>query len=518
MYGAAWCAVHSCIRQTWEKRMKRIGILRDHIRFAAAIAAVLVVTVAARAQEAKLPDTSAGAVAAAYFKAFNSGERDVMRAFETEHRANADALAGSIDARLLSYKESFETWGKLTVDGVFESTDWKLSVGVVASNTDDFLRFEFELQAAPPHKLFAIAIKRGGPRPIRVRAAEAAQAAAPELDSEARDAAVLRVAKLLKALYVSAEVGEKMSDALRKSVAEGAYDAMTDPKVLADRLTEDLQNISHDKHLRIRAGQFPRETEDDAAQTRPWERAAGENYGFEKVERLPGNIGYVKLNYLSGDPAARPTAAAAMNFVKNTDALIFDLRDNGGGSPDMIVFLSDYLFDERVHLNSFYNRREDSTRHTHTSGEAPPGGRYGADKPVYVLTSSYTFSGAEEFAYNLQNLKRATIVGETSGGGAHPVERHRLNDHLAIMVPYARAINPITGTNWEGVGVVPDVGVSSADALSTSRRLAVKKLLDTEPDSRLAEERQRELTRLDSDREPASASRKDASDPAQQDH
>ena len=169
-----------------------------------------------------------------------------------------------------------------------------------------------------------------------------------------------------------------------------------------------------------------------------------------------------------------PTATAAMNFLANVDALIVDLRDNGGGDPKMVAFVSSYLFSTRTHLNDLWTRKTSSTQEYWTL--EVPGKRLGGEKPVYVLTSKRTFSGAEEFTYNLKNLKRATIVGETTGGGAHPVSGHRVDEHFMIGVPFARAINPVSKTNWEGVGVEPDVKVSAADALSTAQKLAADKL------------------------------------------
>ena len=186
---------------------------------------------------------------------------------------------------------------------------------------------------------------------------------------------------------------------------------------------------------------------------------------------LPGGIGYLKFNFFSGDPAAQKTASAAMNFLANCNAIIFDLRENGGGSPDMIAYLSSYLFDEPVHLNSFYNRPTDTTTDTWTQKDVP-GQKLGPETPVFVLTSNYTFSGAEEFSYNLKNLKRGTIVGETTGGGAHPVRPVTLGQQMHITMPFARAINPITKTNWEGVGVKPHVETSADDALDKAIDLA----------------------------------------------
>lgn len=199
------------------------------------------------------------------------------------------------------------------------------------------------------------------------------------------------------------------------------------------------------------------------------------NCGFRKAEQLDGNVGYLKFNMFAPPEICGPTASAAMNFLAGTRALILDLRDNGGGSPSMVAFVASYLFDRRTHINDLWTRRTDSTQEFWTQ-DSVPGRRFGGEKPVYVLTSANTFSGAEEFAYDLKTLKRATIVGETTGGGAHPVRGRRIDDHFMIGVPFARAINPITHTNWEGVGVEPDVKVSASEALATAQKLLRQKM------------------------------------------
>jgi C-terminal processing protease CtpA/Prc len=197
------------------------------------------------------------------------------------------------------------------------------------------------------------------------------------------------------------------------------------------------------------------------------------NCAFEKVEWLPSNIGYLKFNGFADPEICGPTVAAAMGFLANVDALIIDLRNNGGGSPEMVAYVCSYLFTERTHLNDLYNRKEDKTTEFWTKDV--PGPRL-AKQPVLVLTSKRTFSGAEEFTYNLKNLKRATIIGETTGGGAHPVSGHRIDDHFMIGVPDARAINPITKTNWEGTGVEPDIKVPASDALEVAKKMAAEQI------------------------------------------
>jgi C-terminal processing protease CtpA/Prc len=171
--------------------------------------------------------------------------------------------------------------------------------------------------------------------------------------------------------------------------------------------------------------------------------------------------------------AVSETVAAAMTFLANTDALVIDLRRNGGGRPQTVALLSSYLFDAPVLLNSLYWREWDRTDDFWTSATVK-GRRYGKDKPVFVLTSARTFSAAEEFAYNLKNLERATIVGETTGGGANPGGMRRLSEDFTMFVPMGRAINPVTKTNWEGTGVAPDVAVASENALQAALELARK--------------------------------------------
>lgn len=291
----------------------------------------------------------------------------------------------------------------------------------------------------------------------------------------------------MRRAYIFADVAEKMAEAVRRRASLKQYDAMTDPKEFAATLTTHLQEVSRDKHLRIvynpaglpQRGGPP--TPEDLARALADERRR--NFGFHRVERLDGNVGYIELLGFSGSEEVAEAAVPAMNFVANTDALIFDLRRNGGGSPVTIGILSSYLFNEVVHLNDFYVRETDSRRQFFTRADVQ-GRRYGPDKPVFILTSSRTFSAAEEFTYNLKNLKRATIVGETTGGGAHPGGVRRITDHFGIWLPTGRAINPITKTNWEGAGIAPDIAVDFAGALRAAHLAALERVRASATDVR----------------------------------
>jgi hypothetical protein len=325
------------------------------------------------------------------------------------------------------------------------------------------------------------------------------------LDAAGRKEAIDGILKEIGERYVFPEVAEKMKKAVRRREQNKEYDAIKTGQELAEKLTAHLQEVSHDKHLRVMCSTDklprPRERNSLSAEERERFRAMMRrtNAGFEKVERLAGNVGYLELRgFMDPEVAAEP-AAAAMNFLANTDALIIDLRRNGGGSPKGVALLCSYLFDDRpVHLNDLYWRKGDRTEEFWTLKEVA-GKRY-LGKDVYVLTSARTFSGAEEFCYNLKNLKRVTLVGETTGGGAHPGGAVPVGDHFAVFVPTGRAINPITKTNWEGIGVTPDVAVPADKALETAHERAVQKLLDTAKDEEVRRQIRREVDRAQEER------------------
>ncbi len=303
--------------------------------------------------------------------------------------------------------------------------------------------------------------------------------APPAIDAAIRQQVLDGAIAHMERGYIFEDVAQKMAGAVRAHAKAGVYDAITSGADFAAVLTKHLQEVSKDKHLRIIyypagiAGAQPPMTEEDRISRMAAERR--NNYGLHRVDRLDGNVGYIELRGFSGSPEAGAVVAAAMNLLANTDALVFDLRRNGGGSPVTIGFISSYLFDKRVHLNDFYVRETGRRQSFHTS-ETVEGRKYGETKPVYILTSNRTFSAAEEFTHNLKHLKRATIVGETTGGGAHPGGVRRITDHFGIWLPTGRAINPITGTNWEGVGIAPDIAVDPLEALQAAHLDALKKL------------------------------------------
>ncbi len=319
-----------------------------------------------------------------------------------------------------------------------------------------------------------------------------------ELDQPTRHAVIGALAKQLRDGYVSEQVGNQLADHVLAREKEQAYAPITDPALFATRLTEDLYTIAHDKHLRVRFNSSAAEVSQDLETELidQWKARAlfrERNEGYAAVQVLPGNIGYLEVTGFSGIEAVRQRVDAAFLLLQDVDALILDLRRNGGGEPSGVQYLCSYLLPENVHLNTLvYRNQPDDVSRT----VAVPGKRL-LDVPVLVLTSAYTFSGGEECAYDLQTQKRATLIGETTGGGANPGGMVPLGHGFGCFLPGGKAVNPITGTNWEGVGVVPDVACSAADALNLAQTRATE-LIQAKRDAALAKylDTQRNLRKL----------------------
>ena len=287
---------------------------------------------------------------------------------------------------------------------------------------------------------------------------------------------------LLRSSYVFPERAEQAAVALEASLAAGEYEDLDD-EALAGKLTSQLYEVCRDKHLRVHTRppwDGPARQRDGGPARPPWpgwlERGSPHNYGITRVERLDGNVGYLDLHGVAHPDEAGPAIAAAMELVSGTGALIIDLRHNGGGAPPGVVFWLSYLFpDDQTHLNDIFDGESGQTRQFWTLASVP-GHRY-LDRPVYLLTSARTFSGGEDFAYSLQAQGRAELIGETTGGGAHPTQRVPISATLALAVPNARSVNPVTGTNWEGTGVVPDVAVPAEQAFDVAYGRALRHVL-----------------------------------------
>jgi len=298
---------------------------------------------------------------------------------------------------------------------------------------------------------------------------------AAELDSAERQRVVETAAANLKQHYVDRVVGVKTAQALLANSRNGDDNAAIDGQSFADLLTAQMRDASHDNNLVLVFSRDPLPPQSSGSSPESiaqYRQAMSEqNCTFEKVQILPQNVGYLKFDSFPDPAVCEATARAAMTSLNNADAIIFDLRDNRGGDPEMVMFISAYLFD---HPEYMYSNRESTTEHLWTRSPVP--GNRLADKPVYILTSANTYSAAEHFSYDLRMLKRATLVGETTGGAAHAGVFHRIDDHFGMGIPETRAINPFGKADWAVTGVEPDVKGPAADALAAAEKLAESRL------------------------------------------
>jgi retinol-binding protein 3 len=428
---------------------------------------LLLISAGCALAEATIPDTPAGHTLQAWLDAFNSGDRAKIEAYVT----NIDPTQ-SVD-------------GMLSFRGMTGGVDL-LSI---ESSEPLHIRFRVKEKGGPTTALGNLLVKDGQPAKVANFGLHALPPGAVienvTINAAMRKKVLDGIESNLNEFYIEPTIAQQMIGSMKAHAAKGDYDNISDGDELATRLTKDLQDVSHDKHLRVDFTPFktPQHTaptpEDEARFHQQMEHS---NCAFQKVEILPNNIGYIKFDGFMDASFCGPTVNAAMSFIAHTDAIIFDIRQNGGGQPAMVTLIASYLFDKPTHLIDIYNRKEDTTSQNWTLSYLPS--QRLSKQPVFVLTSKRTFSGAEEFAFDLKNQKRATIVGETTGGGAHPVSGHPVADYFTIGVPFAKSLDPVTKTNWEGTGVEPDVKVPATDALTTAQKLAVEKIQTAKNDKK----------------------------------
>jgi C-terminal processing protease CtpA/Prc len=308
-----------------------------------------------------------------------------------------------------------------------------------------------------------------------------------ELDAATKAKIIDKVAETVSEKYVFPDIGKKVADHIRQRLKEKAYESITSLDALSKELTKDIQSISHDLHMGVMArgkGRMRNAPPEVQWSERYLEWQRFQNYGFKKVDRLLGNVGFIALDEfvfpeMDGKNVAKETAKAAMTMIKDCYALIFDLRDNFGGREEMALLVLSYLFEKPEHILTQYNR-EKGNKEIWTS--AVEEADKVADIPIYVLASSHTVSGGEMFAFVLKNRKRATIIGEKTRGAAHKTHLTFVPElGINIAIPYSAMVDPVKGTDWEGKGVEPDIATPAEKAKDTAYKMALDHILDTKP-------------------------------------
>lgn len=402
-----------------------------------------------------VPDTPAGHALSAFLEAVNSGDR----------------------ARQESFLAAWPS--KLSVEDVEE---WRTSSGgydllEVRSSDPTNVYFRIRQRSRDVEEAGRLQVSADSPVSLKMvnawRMPPGAKYDPITLDDAARAKVIESAAALLEHFHIDAKTGKALANTLRKRMASGEYRDIPYGDWLAKKVTTDLREAGHDDHLQLRFNYWLMTPEASAKQSEAEARqAVAAHCHFDKVEHLQPNIGYLKFNFFADPVTCANMASAAIGSLADSDALIFDLRDNRGGRGGMGEYLASYLFAGRTHLSDGFRRADKVTTESWTDPSVP--GRKFVDKPVYVLISSRTFSAGEGFTFVLQALKRVTVVGEQTAGGSGTIEFKPIDDHFTLVVPTGRVSSPATKADFATTGVVPDVKVAAVDALETALKLAAE--------------------------------------------
>ena len=305
----------------------------------------------------------------------------------------------------------------------------------------------------------------------------------PELTPAERIAVIDTLVAKVNALYVYEELAKRMTAAILQHLQHHDYDTITNRELFAKQLTIDLHAVNNDGHLGVEysaspiGDEKPEEPSQEAADAfrRTWSHS---NFNFKKVEVLDGNIGLLQVDTFFPSDWIKDLTQSSMTFLANSDAVIIDLRKNHGFADGGLLIAS-YFFNESVHWNDIYDRDAKTLRQSWTLPVVP--GTKLADKDVYILVSKDCFSASEDFAYNMQALGRAKVIGEVTGGGAHPTKPYKIGTYFLASIPFAYDVNPVTHTDWEGKGVQPDVKVPADQALLTAQIMAIEAVIKRDP-------------------------------------
>jgi hypothetical protein len=434
---------------------------RSMLPFAILLTFIIFVSYSSSSQTTQPPSTPAGILLKDWLVAFNSSDPSQISNYVTLHDSSKTVN------EVMTFRA--ETGG-FDLVAINRETPWIVDFEVREKASTRIAFGTLHVSPAFPTRVSLFSLLAAPPD---------SQYQQVTLNNATQNKLISSLAIILRQSYINSASAESMITALVQDEHQGRYKTFTDGPEFAQILTTQLQKVSNDKHLSVIFHGYKQPPKDRPADKLTNTIANSEtnvsinndNCGFHDIELLPGNIGYLRLDEFDNPQLCGDTAVAAMKFLSHANALIYDMRYNRGGDPSMVSLLASYLFDQPTHLNDLFTREDDST-HQFWTFPYVPGQRMLV--PTFVLTSKNTFSGAEEFSYDLQMQKRASIIGETTAGGAHPTRLFDIDSHFSVSVPTSKAINPISHSNWEGKGVNPDVKVKSDNALASAHTMAME--------------------------------------------
>ncbi len=439
------------------------------------------------AQQA-LPNSPAGQKARVLIETLSQTGDESVRAFVEEHM-NAQFRGMPMERHLQTFRRMRQDFGAAEVVSLRESSPHELEL--VLAGSGGRARILLDVEPTPPHLISGIRIQPEGP--MAARPAAAAEPANLTLDARTRAEAVESVARVIEQNYLSPDTAQVIATHLRRQQRAGAYDQLATLVDLAPALTRDIQAIHADRHLNVRfgAGSGPG---GGPRLVRPGEDGGPPNQGIDRVERLEGNVGYLKLNIVPGESEAFDAVAEALRSLDGTDAMILDLRGVPGGSAQMANFLISHFTPPNVHSLSVYTPASNDTTHRYTLAEVP--GPRRTQVPLYVLVDGGSASAAEDIPFVLQNLGRAKIVGERTVGAGRNNQLIPAGNGLVVSVSVTRVYDPRTGREWERVGIQPDLAAPSAQALTAAHADALNTILRSTRDPQRRRELQRALQKV----------------------
>jgi hypothetical protein len=403
-----------------------------------------------------------------------AADDEMLRGFLEQYHSSAYLQQHPLGERLAHHNRLRDIFGKLISIRVTLSLDFQTTLLVRPAKKENVLVMRFQLEEQPSHKLSTMTFSGIDRADVPDEYVDYVATRAAPVSAELRESTVKAVARVLKDVYIYPELGESMSDTLLRHQAQGTYAELTKAGALADKLTEDAVALSGDLHIWVEAQNPLVQVSSDPVNRDPSELRR-DKFDFKEARMVSGNVGIIKFDMIHDEEEAQEIMAAALADVSGCKALVLDLRDNIGGEWGTAALLLGYVLPGGTIYSRTFDR-EGALIKENAVPSAIPGRPFDASVPIYVLTSKKTGSAAEALAYTLKHMGRATIVGEVTRGMAHPSKEVVVNDYFRMSIPYLGSENVNTGTDWEGVGVVPDISVPAEDAMQMAVREALQRI------------------------------------------